>query len=219
MNFTVEKLEELFPLADFLSSCLGPNSEVVIHDISDLTHSLIYAKNAHLSGRKIGDSMTDYALKAIKNAQYLDQSFLSNYYAKSINSRKFKSSTFFIKNSANQLIGLLCVNTDISIYEKLKNTIDDLIQLPALTDTESNNSTTVELLSGDPTATISEITQNVLSKYTVDVARLTKEEKTAIVMELNDAGVFLMKGAVPCVAQQLELSVPTLYRYLKQINQ
>ena len=44
---------------------------------------------------------------------------------------------------------------------------------------------------------------------------MTTEEKKEIVEELNAKGVFLLKGTVAEVAQRLDVSEQTIYRYLK----
>jgi predicted transcriptional regulator YheO len=44
---------------------------------------------------------------------------------------------------------------------------------------------------------------------------MTPEEKKELVDALNDRGVFLLKGVVSEVADRLEVSEQTIYRYLK----
>ncbi|RKO19478.1 hypothetical protein D7Z96_20445 [Pseudarthrobacter phenanthrenivorans] len=47
---------------------------------------------------------------------------------------------------------------------------------------------------------------------------MTPDEKIAAVRELERAGVFLLKGAVAQVAEDLHVSEPTVYRYVKQVR-
>ena len=47
-------------------------------------------------------------------------------------------------------------------------------------------------------------------------ARLSLQEKVKIVHHLQDAGILRMKGAIPEIAKQLGVSVPTVYRYLNK---
>ena len=45
-------------------------------------------------------------------------------------------------------------------------------------------------------------------------AMLKKAEKIQIVQELSNSGVLKMKGAVNEAARQLNVSIPTIYRYI-----
>lgn len=48
--------------------------------------------------------------------------------------------------------------------------------------------------------------------------RLTMDEKVRIVEDLQQAGIFYMKGAVSEVAAQLGSSEATIYRYLSKLK-
>lgn len=48
--------------------------------------------------------------------------------------------------------------------------------------------------------------------------RLTMDEKILIVEDLQQAGIFYMKGAVSEVATQLGSSEATIYRYLSKLK-
>ena len=48
--------------------------------------------------------------------------------------------------------------------------------------------------------------------------RLTMDEKIRIVEDLQQAGIFYMKGAVSEVATQLGSSEATIYRYLSKLK-
>lgn len=47
---------------------------------------------------------------------------------------------------------------------------------------------------------------------------LTMEQRLEIIKELDEKNVFQLKGAVSDVAKVLNVSEPTMYRYLKQIK-
>lgn len=221
MTLLVNKLQELFSFADFLANSLGNNTEIVIHDTRDVSQSIVYIHNGHLSGRKIGDSMTNFALKLVKRNQHMLENYTTAYYATNATNRKFRSSTYFIKNQKNSLIGMLCINTDMTDLENVKHMLDSITQVSNNADGSPSQKSIppLELLSGNPTDTIRLMIQHTLARYPVDVERLTKDEKVAILAELDEAGVFLMKGGVSLVASELKLSGPTVYRYLQKLHQ
>jgi predicted transcriptional regulator YheO len=47
---------------------------------------------------------------------------------------------------------------------------------------------------------------------------MTQNERIAIIQELNKDGVFLLKGAISEVAEQLKVSEVTIYRYLNGVK-
>lgn len=49
--------------------------------------------------------------------------------------------------------------------------------------------------------------------------RMSREERLALIRELDDAGVFSLKGAVDTVSERLGVSQPSVYRYLKQVRE
>ena len=48
---------------------------------------------------------------------------------------------------------------------------------------------------------------------------MSLREKVRVVHRMNDEGVMMMKGAVAEIAAQLQVSVPTVYRYLNKPEQ
>ncbi|GAI72014.1 unnamed protein product [marine sediment metagenome] len=49
-------------IAEAIGKTFGKNCEVVIHDYSNPNHSIIKIVNGYITGRKVGDSLTDLAL-------------------------------------------------------------------------------------------------------------------------------------------------------------
>ena len=43
-------------------------------------------------------------------------------------------------------------------------------------------------------------------------------ERIEVLRKIYNEGVFLMKGAVHVVAEEMGVSVPTLYKYLQAVN-
>jgi len=59
---------------------------------------------------------------------------------------------------------------------------------------------------------------SIVGKITISPDRLSPQEKIEIVRELNELGVFLLKGGVSQVAVALSISEPTVYRYLQKLK-
>lgn len=224
MEATRRLLESYFPIASFIAAIVGPKCEVVVHDISDPERSIIFIENGHISGRKIGDGSTDLVLKILKGEAYRDRHYIVNYKATGPRGQQFRSSTYFIKNTEGTLVGLMCLNIDITHMEVAAEWINHVLQggaltLPAPMDTASEDKPQEsEFLQGNVDDLLQHMINNALSKMNLPIDRLSSNEKIEIVKELNEQGVFLLKGGVSQVASALSISEPTVYRYLQKLR-
>ena len=214
------KLAQYTALVKFLGAALGPDYEIVLHDINGKDQSVAAIANGRISGRNVGAPLTDKALRFIADKTYQDQDFLCNYTGRSKDERTLRASTMFIKDDGGRLIGMLCITFDPSRYQKASQDILKLCGLDGeifLEDNHLHPAGEVENFSDS----ISEVTDTVLKRYLKDgipPERLTQEEKMAIVKQLEERGIFLLKGAVNEVATRLHCSAASIYRYLGKIN-
>lgn len=212
-------------LVDFLGRVLGPDYEVALHEINESTQSIVAISNGHVSGRKVGAPVTDWALKMIKDNVYLNNDYILNYKGVTKCGKILRSSTFFIKNDQDKLIGMLCINFDNSRYLELSKRIMDLCNADSLwkdnnllfsvsNSLPGQSSGQVESFPDSISEIIEDVIKNSLTNSNIPVDRLTQAEKLHIVDSLNQKGVFLLKGAVSQTAKQLSCSEPTIYRYI-----
>lgn len=211
-------LKKYIPIAEFISIILGDNCEVVLHDVTSPDNSIIFIKNGKLSGRSIGGPITDMVLNIVQNKSYKKKNFVCNYKAVG-NFKTFRSASYFIKNDLHEIIGVICVNIDIEPYEKMKEILDKLsfISDDMKKDFKKDIKTKEKLYSNVNELLYSMI-QETLSKASVELKRMDSDEKINIVKKLFDKGAFSLKGAVPEVAKALQVSEPTIYRYLNKMK-
>ncbi len=208
-----KSLNNYIGFVDFLADFLGEDVEVVLHDMTNLENSVVAIRNGHISGRGIGAPATDLVLRILKNAKYDEYKYLTNYSGTSNNGKMLKSATYIIRNEKNKIVGTLCINMDVSKMQMMKNYLDKLM---------SFNNPTDEVISEKLSHSSQDLTlhtiNNVVNDFGVPPDRLDQDEKIAIVSELNDKGVFLIKGSVIHVAEALSVSVATVYRYLGKLK-
>ncbi|HHU20673.1 MAG TPA: hypothetical protein GXZ58_10780 [Bacilli bacterium] len=65
---------------------------------------------------------------------------------------------------------------------------------------------------------IEEIIFTIIPEENLKRNNLSPSDRIEIVKTLNDRGIFSMKGAVSSVADILQVSIPTIYRYIKEIK-
>lgn len=209
-------LESFIPMVDFYAETLGRNCEVILHDLRQLESSIIAIRNNHVSGRQVGGCITGFALELLEKKVYEKKRYIANYIGKTDETKKtVRASTFFIKNRANDVIGMLCVNVDITAFVAARSAIDDFINTTNVAP-DGDPILPEENLDLDPRALISSRFDHVLSKVGIEPERMTPAEKSAVVFELAELGVFRIKGAVSEISTLLQVSEPTIYRYLKK---
>lgn len=212
-----DELKPYIKLVDFIADMLGDNAEVVLHDLLDLNNSIVAIRNGHLSGRKVGGPVTDLVLKVMQDNKYRGKDYLCNYIGYAKNGNILKSSTFFIRNKNDKMIGMLCINTDCDKLIKVRDFLNNMIP-----SREKGNFEETSDISEDLTLNAEELTlesiRKVVESTGVPPERMSQQEKIDVIRKLQDMGIFLLKGAVAQTAANLKTSEPSIYRYLNQIK-
>jgi len=217
---TKKLIETYIPLVSFIADIIGPHCEVLLHDVVDVQNSVIAIRNGYISGRQLGCPLTDLGLALLENKAYLNQNAVVNYLSRTESGEKLRSSTYFIKDENNELIAMLCVNILISPDNQVvKDLADKLINVVFANNGAANtvtneNEKVVESLHASIENVVDSAIGKILEEYDIPVERMSIDEKTAIVQRLNANGIFKIKGAITKVANTLQASESTIYRYL-----
>ena len=193
------------------------NTEIILHDLTNYKHSIVHIVNKHISNRKIGDPITDLVLEFITTESKSNKQFISNYNSKTVEGRLLYSSTYFIRDEKNKIVGALCLNSD---YHEVKKSLSFLTSLlPNYVDDKilSLNNIKENLNSNPQELTLNKI-DAIINQFDVIPKRMTTEEKMDIISALNDYGIFNIRGSVQEVADKLHMSEPSVYRYIKKIK-
>ncbi|MBM7624879.1 helix-turn-helix transcriptional regulator [Sporohalobacter salinus] len=221
-------LEHYRILVEYLAKVLGENFEIVLHDLSNIENSIIAIKNGHVSGRKKGDALTDLALKIVNDHKDLEDKYLINYTGHTKDGKELRSSTLFIKNEQKEMIGMLCINIDVSCFSYARDILNQLIlgqkevnknkgSIPVVSEKKEVNKEedyAPEKFTNSIEELMHSIINSVMNDTSIPPERMTADEKKKIVQKLDDKGVFLLKNAVKEVADALKSSEATIYRYL-----
>jgi len=212
-----KEIKKFISIVDFLGEVLGKNTEIILHDLTNYEHSVVHIVNGHISKRKIGDSITDFMLDFISTKSKDNDNFICKYSSQTSDGKLLYSSTYFIKDDNNNIVGALGLNSDYEEYKKtlsffsslLPNYIDDKII--------SLNNIKENLSSDSQSLTLSKI-DKVIEQFQIPPQRMNKDEKMQVISALNSCGIFNLRGAVQEVAKKLHMSDPSVYRYLKEIK-
>lgn len=206
------RLEPYRTLVSFLGEALGPDYEVVLHDLTSEEGTIAAIVNNNISGRTEGAPLPNMALRFIHGKVYEKQPYVAGYQGASQAKGRLRSSTMFIKDGS-ELIGMLCINFDAAKYSRMAQ---ELLSLCGAHQEPSPSVGVENFVSSLPDAVQAAITDVTGSALPLD--RLTMDEKIRIVEDLQQAGIFYMKGAVSEVAAQLGSSEATIYRYLSKLK-
>ena len=221
-------LKQYTKLVEFLGLTLGPSYELTLRDINGKTSSIVAIVNGSISGRDLNSPPTSMALKAVEdNAAGKD--YRINYTGLTNSGKVLRSSTYYIKDSGGHLAGMLCINFDDSKFQAFTSQLFQLIHPDNYV--ENNIAIRSDILEPDMeggetehfndsvTSAAYGVVQDVLNEDGIPVDRLTQTEKIRIVSQLEQRGVFRLKGAVEHVSKALQSSPASIYRYLTKVRE
>jgi len=207
-------IKSLIPVVKTISATFGKNCEVVLHDFSGPQHSIISIENGHVTGRKVGDPITDFALASLKEGGFGDgsQDKLLNYKTKTKDGRILKSSSVFIKDEKNKIVGCLCINYDMTGHLMFQNIINELCTINEL------NEETEETFVKDVDEILDSIIGKAIEEVNKPISLMQKEDNLRVVEIVDKKGGFMIKGSIDQLAQSLNVSRYTIYNYLDELK-
>jgi predicted transcriptional regulator YheO len=181
--------------------------EVVLHDLRDPRHAVRAIEN-NLSGRKVGDSATELGLARIEDPDY--PSVLQNYPNQFPDGRPAKSTSIGIKNAAGQYIAALCLNLDVSVLSPVTLALSNLVA----TETEHREQP-LESLRDRNARALRQAVEARAAERAATPRSLSREDKKALVRQLQHDGYFDSRDAAQTIADLLGVSRATVYNYAK----
>ena len=203
------ELQQFVPTAKMIASTFGNNCEAVLHDLSVPQHSVVFVCNNTVTGRTIGQSF-DHLIKDVLLSANLSDDYRSNYTFITEDGKKIKSSTSLIRNAQGRVIGALCINYDITMFESLQNTMEEFLAI----------SPTVGGARDNVVSSVSQVLDDLIGSIlnSVEVDKMTKRDRLEIISFMEEKGVFLVKGSVEKVAAEMNISSVTVYGYLDEVR-
>ncbi|MEC4727229.1 PAS domain-containing protein [Shewanella sp. D64] len=202
-------LKSMENVVDGIAAMYGEHTEVVLHSLDSRDPSVIKIANGHVTGRKLGAPVTNLALLKLKMGQDISNSYIT----RCATGKTLRSITTIIRNSQNRAIGLLCINTDMDapLQSVLRTMMPDSIVSLDIGNTPEVFARNIdEALHG----TIDSVNSDVRSNTNIAPSKKSRE----IVTQLYELGVFELKDSAQVAATRLDISVHSIYRYLREIK-
>lgn len=194
-----------------IAETLGNNCEVVIHDLTMPQTSVVYVANNSVTHRKKGDSFEHLIRQVLLNKNFKND-YTANYQFQ-WDDKTVKSSSALIRNKKGDVIGMICINIDVSSIDSAIKVLNDLSFI-------NNGKENAEESGKDE---IDEVNM-IVNKLIDDIIgkkfnpNQNKAKNLEIIRFMDQKGIFLVKGAIDRVAQKMNLSKVTIYSYINEIQ-
>lgn len=210
-------LEEFFPFVDAIAETFGNNCEVVLHDLSKPEKSIIKIANGHVTGRTLGGPITNLGLLLLEKEKKSNKNKpLVGYHTKTKKGIELKSTTIFIRNIIGKVVGCLCINIDLTPYKAAQSILEEFCKTSVFSDVNVELGSP-EKFESSIDSLINELLVQSIKKISKPLSYMAKEDKLMIIRDLKEKGLFLIKGAAKKIAKELNVSLPTIYKYLEEI--
>ena len=212
------ELKKFIPIVKTIAQMFGKNCEVVLHDFSKPQKSIVAIENGQVTGRKIGDPITDFALSIWKKDGFGKRKTdrIVNYRTKSKNGKILKSATVFIRNYQKNIIGCLCINYDLTEHAMFHKNLEEFCTTIELDKEESTEET--EKFTNDVSEILENIIKEAIEKIGKPVSLMQKEDKLMVVKIAEEKGAFLIKSSISQIASEINVSRYTIYNYLEELK-
>lgn len=211
-------IRNLGAVMEAFASVAGQNLEVVLHDLTQPEASVLKIINGHVSGRAPGSSLLDGPEHDMGFMGLLDQQASSgsteptvfrDYRTVSLQGKTLRSSTVLFKDASGNASLSLCFNADHSAIDAAREALLHL--LPPVHDLKEQADTSLE-------AKMDELIRACIPPTGQLRTGASKKEKVAIVRQMQEKGLFIVRGGVEKAAKVLGVTRYTIYNYLDEIK-
>ena len=210
-------LNVLHSTLKMLSNAVGLHTEIVLHDLANPERSILAIANGHVTGRRVGGSVLggprqDLGFIAVRRAMEdhssSDPIMVENYSTLAPDGRPLRSSTVVYRDSSGQPFASLCINADLSGVAAAHSVLAGILGLEAAPESRADEPRDMEQL----------MAQIIQVACPGGVTGMKKPQKVEAVRQMQDRGIFIVKGGIEKAAAALGVTRYTIYNYLEQIR-
>jgi predicted transcriptional regulator YheO len=204
-------VERYVPLVTFLGETLPEACEIMLFDLTEKNVPLAAQRNAR---RTAAEPVRRYLRLALSSKTVVDNGMLTNRADVMGRERLDKTSILLIKDEDGQPVGALVLSMDLTAFLPMQAVFQNLLTFNG----EELEEIRPRQEEAPPETPTLDTIDRMVAEFTADPERMTIDEKTELILDLYDEGVFELKGAVARAAFSLNMSQQSIYRYLAKIK-
>jgi predicted transcriptional regulator YheO len=201
----INAIKVFLPVAEAIARLLQPHAEVVVHDIK---RNQIVALYQPFSKRRVGDS----SLFSEEEEMARMENCVGPYEKINWDGAKLKSVSAVIRDEANNAVGMLCINLNVSAFEKFGELLSDFLACEHLVPQPA------PLFRDDWQERINTGIHQYITEHHLNLDTLKRPEKQALILHLHKMGAFTGKNSARYIAEIIKISRATVYNYLAEIG-
>lgn len=195
-------LDMLRHMAQGLGETFAPFCEVVVHDLSNPKNAIVAIEN-NLSGRSVGQSVTELGLARIRDPEY--PAVIANYANTFADGRQVKSTSIGIKDDSGEYVAALCLNVDLTLFNSFQGAIAQFTRIDEREvgehlDAGANHAERIH----------ARIDEFAAARATTSRS-LKPADRKALVQELKKAGFLEIRRGAEIAAAHMGVSRATVY--------
>lgn len=209
MNRVQDEWSNLTRLLGMIAEQFGSRCEVVLHDLTgDYNHTIVAIENGHVTRRVVGGSGSNLGLPVLDGKK--QDGDVYNYITRTRDGKVLRSSTTFLRDRDDKVIGALCINYDISDLVRIDSVLQEVMMYPA-----SKKDVEQEVFANNVGEILDHLTAQCRESIGKPVPDMTKEDKIRAIEFFDSKGAFLIAKAGEHIREFLGISKFTLYNYLE----
>jgi len=212
-------LEQYKRIIHLIKGQIGDSCQAILYGITSDNSGYIISFCGTITNMDIGEAMPSYL-----NEYITSPSERYGFINKNVPGYVLRTSVHCIYNETDRLIGLLCIHHNLLPLQMISSFLDELIKSENLEDEniliDSAHSESKKYEASDIQDFLDQIMIEFLHERIGfnDFSRMSKNDKLDLIAELDNKGVFLIKGAVNQIAKRINTSKFTIYNYLDEIR-
>lgn len=195
-------------MGEALCRTVGPQCEVVVHDLADMEHSIVWIMGT-VTERTVGGCMTSRGLSLVRSNSTQDT---YNYTTRSRDGKMIRSSLVFVKDRRGRPVICVEINFDTSPFVAFRHTLETLTDPDEVYDFQ-------DAFIDDAPQMLETLLQKAVGFIGKPVPQMSKADRLRVVQILDEAGAFELRKAVPAVASYLGVTRFTIHNYLNEIRE
>jgi predicted transcriptional regulator YheO len=200
-------IDMLAQVGQAICRAFGLQSEVVIHDLGDMEHSIVWIMGT-VTGREVGGCLTPRGLSLLRSGKTEDS---YNYTTRTRDGKMVRSSLVFLKDGRGRPAISMEINFDTSPFVAFRHTLESLTDPDEAYDFQ-------DAFIDDAPQMLETMLQQAVAFIGKPVPQMSKADRIRIVEVLDEAGAFELRKAIPAVATYLGVTRFTIHNYLNEIR-